>query len=305
MMLERGLVLCLLVSTGFLLLSCGGGPPPPHEPAGQVVAPLDAGVIERLTGLSPTAQDGEYKISVPHHELPVEVDGFPIVPAMGLTTWAAFAPAPEGATVMGDLVLLESEIGPVQRELLASGLTVSALHNHFVRDVPKVMFMHIHGRGPLEELARGVASTLSRISELRAPLQSNPRIAQSNLDTARIESRLGHSGNLSGGVFKITVGRPAIDLRHHGLSVSTFMGFNSWMAFQGTEERAAVAGDFAMTADEVPAVIQTLAAREIEVVAMHSHMLGEEPTIYFLHFWGVAPLEELLEGLHAALQVTP
>ena len=277
-----------------------------RETRQEATSRLNVTGIEKITGIQGTANNGEYKIAVPQNDLVVVVDGFKIVPPMGLTSWAAFTPVPEGAIVMGDIVLLEDEIGPVQQAIIAGGLQVTALHNHFVRDQPKVMFMHIHGEGPGEKLATGVRAALDKITELRKlkGLQKGEQSVTSTFDTKTIDSLIGRSGKMNSGVYKITIGRPDVDLRDHGKQVSTFMGFNTWMAFQGTTEKAAVAGDFAMLEHEVARVIEALVTNGVEVVAVHNHMVTEQPRIFFLHFWGVGPVEELARGLKAGLEQT-
>jgi hypothetical protein len=294
---------------GVLLCACNisnGQSQGQDRQAAASAVPLDFTRIEQITGIKGTAQDGEYKVSVPQDDLNVSVDGFRIIPPMGLTSWAAFAPASDGAMVMGDFVLLEDEVGPVQRTLIEGGLTVSGLHNHFVRDQPGVMFMHIYGMGPVETLANGVRATLDKVKELRAAkrLQRPPMSVNADFDPKTIDTILGHSGQMNAGVYKVTIGRPDITLMDHGVPVSTFMGFNTWMAFQGTEEKAAVAGDFAMLEDEVGPVIQSLVQHGIEVVAVHNHMVHETPRVFFLHFWGVGAVETLARGLKAGLEQT-
>lgn len=279
----------------------------PVTPDQATQQPLDTSLIDQIIEIEGVEQNGQYKISVPQEDLSVSVDEFQIVPPMGLTSWAAFAPAPQGAIVMGDLVLQEDEIGPVQETLISSGLTISGLHNHFIRDTPKAMFMHIHGVGPLERLARGVRTTLDRIKELRQPkdLTAQPAgDAATTFDPNNLDQIIGHTGDLNAGVYKIVIGRPDVTLLDHDVEVSSFMGFNTWMAFQGTPERAAVAGDFAMLEHEVAPVIEALVKSNIEVVAVHNHMTTEEPRIFFLHFWGVGPAEQLARGLRAGLDQT-
>lgn len=272
----------------------------------EAVAPLDTQQLGATLGVRGTEQDGQYKVAVPQQGLNVSVDGFRIVPAMGLTSWAAFAPSPQGAIVMGDLVVQEDEIATVERTLLGSGLTVSALHNHFVRENPKVMFMHIHGVGPQQQLASGVRSTLDKISQLRQEkgLASEPSSVESSFDPTVIDSLLGHSGSMNSGVYKVTIGRPDVQLTDSGSEVTSFLGFNTWMAFQGTSDRAAVCGDFTMLEQEVAPVIQALVQNGLEVVAVHNHMVTEKPRIFFLHFWGVGPIEALARGLRAGLDQT-
>ncbi len=301
-------VVFILLAAGVLVCSAPVESPrevtaSPAEPASS----LDTGLIDRILGVKGVEQQGQYKISVPQNDLSVSVDGFRIIPPMGLTSWATFAPAPEGAIVMGDLVLQEDEIGPVEEALIASGLTVSGLHNHFVRDTPKTMFMHIHGVSELEGLARGVRAALDKVKELRQAksLRAQPSgSVNTTFDPKTIDQIVGHSGETNSGVYKITIGRPDVKLMDHGVEVSSFMGFNTWMAFQGTPEKAAVAGDFALLAHEVAPLIEALVKNNIEVVAVHNHMTTEDPRIFFVHFWGVAPVEELARGLKAGLDRT-
>lgn len=280
---------------------------PSPTPLSQATAgALDIEALRAAVGVEGEENDGEWKWTVPQNDLDVNVDGFRIVPPMGLGSWAAFTPAPEGAAVMGDLVLQEEEVGPIQQRLLAEGLTMTALHKHFLREDPRVAYMHFSGRGTERELGTALRAVFDEVAELRGgdPGASAAPEAENTLNTDRIEDILGHQGTLSGGVFKVTIGRPDVTLRDHGATVSTFAGFNTWAAFQGTPERAAVAGDFAMLADEVDGVLGALAAHDIEVVVIHNHMIHEEPRIFFLHYWGVGPVEALAQGLRAALDRT-
>lgn len=269
-------------------------------------APLKPQKIEKSIGRSGTVSGDEFKVSIPHTELNVTLDGFHIVPSMGLTSWVAFTAHGKGAMAMGDLVLLEDEIGPVQKEAIKNGLSVTAIHNHFLRDTPKVMFMHIGGMGSEEEVASAVKKVLDKAREVRAAKKNigTPPAVTSSLDPKKIESVIGHAGNMAGGVYKVVIGRPDIQLLDMGSPVSSFMGFNTWMAFQGSDERAAVAGDFAMREAEVQAVIGELVGHGIEVTAIHNHMVTETPRIVFLHFWGVGKAEDLAKGLRAALDKT-
>jgi hypothetical protein len=243
------------------------------------------------------------KIAVPQKDLSVTIDGFRITPPMGLTSWVAFTPAKGRTMLMGDIVLLENEIGPVQKVVVQYDMTVTGLHNHFLRDKPKVMFMHVLGHDVTGRLAKGVRAMLDTVKELRgvppAAMETEPVVNE--IDTERIESILGHTGEMSGGVFKITIDRPDVSLKDHGVPVSNLLGFNTWAAFQGTADKAAVAGDFAMQQDEVALVTRTLIDRGIEVVAMHNHMVTEEPRIVFLHYWAVGPAEQLAQPLKDAL----
>jgi hypothetical protein len=274
----------------------------------QPISPLDTLVIERIVGLKGKSHSGEYKISIPQNDLSIEVDGFKIIPAMGLTTWIDFAPAPQGAMLMGDLVLSENDLKPVQQEVIKQGLTITAIHNHFVRNHPNVMYMHVGGSGSTEGLATKVKAVLDKINETRGsdPSKGNSssQSLSNSLNVEALDKILQYKGEMAKGVYKYTIARPDIQLKEHGIPVTSFMGFNTWAAFQGTPDRAAVAGDFAMTQDEVAPVIKTLIENGIEVVAVHNHMVQEQPRIFFLHYWGVGSAEELAKGLRAALNQT-
>jgi hypothetical protein len=267
---------------------------------------LDIAKLEEVFGMKGTTKDGEFKITVAQNDLNVVVDGFKIIPPMGLGSWAAFTSAPDGAMVMGDIVVTETDLKPVQEEVIGQGLTVTAIHNHFVRDKPHIMYMHIGGMGTEERLAQGVRAVLEKVKEVRRidPADGSKDPVENSLDTARLNRVLKSKGEMARGVFKHTIGRPDVNLKDHNAKVTSFLGFNTWAAWQGTPERAAVAGDFAMLENEVGPVIKALVENGIEVVAVHNHMVHEEPRIFFLHYWGVGPAEKLVAGLRAALDQT-
>jgi hypothetical protein len=272
------------------------------------IPPLDTLLIEKVTGLKGKWNNGEYKITIPQNDLSIEVDGFKIIPAMGLGTWIDFAPAADGAMIMGDLVLTENDMKPVQQEIIRQGLTITAIHNHFVRNHPNVMYMHVGGSGNLEQVAQKAKVVLDKIKEVRGGDPSkgtaSNEAVQNTLYTKKLDDILGNKAEMSKGVYKYTIGRPDVDLKEHGVKVTTFMGFNTWAAFQGTPEKAAVAGDFTMLENEVAPVIKALVENGIEVVAVHNHMVHEQPRIFFLHYWGVGNAEQLAKGLRAALDKT-
>jgi hypothetical protein len=267
---------------------------------------LDIATIERVLGLKGTEKDGEYKVTVPQNDLNVVVDSFRIIPPMGLGSWAAFTSSSEGAMVMGDIVVTETDLQAVQEEVIKQGLTVTAIHNHFVRDKPHVMYMHIGGMGSEDKLATAVKAIFNKVTEVRGknPAEGSKDEVTNTLDTDKLDEIIGSKGEMSRGVYKHTIGRPDVNLKDHNTDVSTFLGFNTWAAWQGSAERAAVAGDFAMLEDEVAPVIKALVENGIEVVAVHNHMVHEEPRIFFLHYWGVGPAEQLAQGLKEALNQT-
>lgn len=267
---------------------------------------LDISRIEQVTGMKGTEKNGEYKITVPQNDLNIIVDGFKIIPAMGLGSWAAFTPCGDTAMVMGDIIVTETDLKPVQQEVIRQGFSITAIHNHFVRNRPNVMYMHIDGKGKVENLAASVKAIFDKVKEVRGkdPKASPADSVTNTLNIALLDSIMGHKGEMSKGVYKYTIGRPDITLQEHGIPVSTFMGFNTWAAWQGTPEKAAVCGDFTMLESEVAPVIKALVENGIEVVAVHNHMVHEEPRIFFLHYWGVGNAATLAKGLKAALNQT-
>ena len=267
---------------------------------------LDIESLKSVFGMEGKEKDGQFKVTVPQNDLNVMVDGFKIIPPMGLGSWAAFAPTSGKPMVMGDIVVTEKDLKPVQQEIIKQGLTITAIHNHFVRNEPDVMYMHIGGMGDEKKLAKSVKAVFDKVTEIRGANPSSATIStvQNTLDTKLIDSILGYSGTMNKGVYKITIGRPDVNLKEHGAPVSTFLGFDTWASWQGTNEKAAVAGDFTMLADEVAPVIKALIENDIEVVALHNHMVHENPRIFFLHYWGVGPVEKLAKGLREALDKT-
>ena len=269
---------------------------------------VDTTTIEKVMGLKGKSNNGEYKITVPQNDLSIEVDGFKIVPPMGLGTWIAFTQGENGAMLMGDIVLTENDLKPVQQEVIKQGLSISAIHNHFVRNHPNVMYMHIDGSGSIASLAQKAKAVLDKVKELRGGDPSKGTASSetviNTLDTKKLDEIIGYTAEMSKGVYKYTIGRPDVKLMEHGIPVSTFLGFNTWASFQGTPDKAAVAGDFTMLESEVEPIIRALIENGIEVVAVHNHMVHEQPRIFFLHYWGTGNAEQLAKGLKAALDQT-
>jgi protein-tyrosine-phosphatase len=270
---------------------------------------LDTARIETLTSAKGVLDrsEGVFKVSVPRTDLSVTAAGVRVTPAMGLTSWAAFKRAGAHTVVMGDLVLLEDQVNPVMSVALDQGLEVTALHNHFFWDTPKVMFMHIGGAGEEPALAAAVGRVFAAIGATSGAQPAAPASraaidpARTTLDPTKIDALLGGRGTLGAGVYKVVIGRTT---RMHGQDMGAAMGVNTWAAFAGSDEHAVVDGDFAMLESELQGVLRALRAAGISVVAIHSHMTGEDPRVVFLHYWGVGRTDDLARGLRRALDRT-
>src|SRR5216684_2269764 len=267
---------------------------------------MDTGAIERLTAAKGALgeKEGVFKVSVPRKDLSVTIAGVKMSPPMGLTSWAAFKRDGSDDMVMGDIVMTEDQVSPVMSAALDNGLEVTALHNHFIWDSPRIMFMHIGGMGQERNLATAVGRVFREIKETSGRTNiPNAQIdpAHSSLDPAKLDSALGLKGQCKDGVYKFVVGRTT---RMHDVEIGNQMGVNTWGTFAGSEDKAVVDGDFAMRESELQPVLRALRKAGINVVAIHQHMVGEVPRIMFLHYWGVAPANDLSKGLRSALDVT-
>jgi len=286
-MLRTALILFGIVNTAF---AAGTGP--------------DTDVIARVTGLQPDVKNGVAKVSVPRSDLSVTVDGINMSPFQGFTSWAAFTGSGAKAVVMGDMTLVEDEVTPAMDAALANGLDVTALHNHFSFDHPRVLFMHIAGTGTTEQLATGVKKVLDAIKEVRGKSPTPAEgfggatiPAQNTIDPKRLEAILGAQAQAKDGMAKFVFGKQT---KAHGVELGPEMGVNTWAAFAGSPEAAVVDGDFAMLESELQGVLKALRAAKINVVAIHSHMTHEEPRIMFLHYWGKGSAEDLARGIKVA-----
>jgi hypothetical protein len=266
---------------------------------------LDATAISAAAGAkATTTSDGVVRIGWARTDVAVAVDGMPLKPFAGLGSWAAFHPAQHGAMVMGDTVVFQDEVTPAMDAAFSGGLEVTGLHNHFFHDEPKVYFMHIGGQGEPEKLAAAVKGVWDAIKKVRAE-QPQPAtrfvgaVPKAGIVTAApIENILGHKGETQQGVVKVTIGRKG---KMHGVEVGGSMGLTTWAAFSGGDDLAAVDGDFIMTGEEVQPVLRALRKAGIHLVALHNHMIGEQPAFYFTHFWGKGPAVELAKGVRSAL----
>jgi hypothetical protein len=269
-------------------------------------SPLDTATIETLAGAKGTLdqKEGVFKVSAPRTDLAVVIGGVKMTPPLGLTSWAAFKRDGKDDMVMGDLVLTQDQVSPVMDAALGNGLEVTALHNHFIWDSPKIMFMHISAMGPEQELAKSVGAVLAKIKETEAvprPPMVSIDPAHSSLDPSRLDSALGCKGVYKDGVYKFVVGRTT---QMHDMTIGNQMGVNTWGAFAGSNREAIVDGDVAMRESEVQNVLKVLRKAGINVVAIHQHMIGEEPRIIFLHYWGIGSTDDLAKGLKSVLDIT-
>ena len=262
--------------------------------------------------LSYLGRKGDYaenvlKVGIPRNDLKVTVAGIPTPTSFGFGGWLGFTKGEMGMDVMmGDLVLLQDEVNPVMSALLENGLEVTALHNHFFWEEPRIFYMHVHGHGQALTLARSVKPALDLIGHIHVPTPSGSSksaqiAAVVSLDQDKLNSIIGWKGALDGQVYKVTVGRPDLTLKEMGATINARMGLNSWAAITGSREKAAIAGDIAMTEGEVDGVLKSLRKDSLDVVAIHHHMIGGRPTIIFLHYWGVGPAEKLAAGFRDAL----
>lgn len=258
--------------------------------------PPELGEVERILGVSGQMQEGVLVVPFPRSDIKMTIQGESVPTAFGFGSWTAWKNTGAETMVMGDIVLLEKEINRVISALAEADINVTGLHNHFLWEKPRVMYMHIHGMGKAAALARGIRKALDKTATPRS--QPAASSASPALDTKRIEEIIGHPGKAGGGSFKITVGRPGVKI--DGVELTAGMGLNTWVAFVGTKERAHVAGDVAMTASEVNKVIRALRKGGIDLTAVHNHMLEEQPRIFFLHYWGTGPAEKLAHTVREA-----
>jgi hypothetical protein len=272
-------------------------------------ADLDTARIDELTGLKGkmNEKEGVYKVTLPRNDVKIVVDGWTIPPFMGLGTWAAFTSTQNGAMVMGDTVLFEDEVNAAMSAALDNGLSVTALHNHFFFDHPKVFFMHIEGEGTVDKLAGVIRKVYDSIKQTRT---ANPQPKDSfgakslpernSINAAPLNEIFGTQGESKDGMVKFTIGRPA---KMDGVTLGNNMGVNTWAAFAGSDDNAIVDGDFAVTEDELQPVLKSLLKDKINIVAIHQHMTHEQPRIMFFHYWARGTAKDLARAVKGGLLV--
>jgi Domain of Unknown Function (DUF1259) len=294
-------ILCVTLSAGLLTTASG--------------ADLDTAKIDQLTGLKGKMNqaEGVYKVTFPRDDVKVSVAGWQMPPFMGLGTWAAFQGTNDKAMMMGDTVLFEDEVNPAMSTALDNGLSVTALHNHFFFDEPKVYFMHIGGEGSIEKLAGAVKRVYDTIKAIRGPngkpgntfsqraIERGPFAVKNSITAAALNEIFAMQGEAKDGMVKFTIGKKST---MGGMQIGKEIGVNTWAAFAGTDDNAIVDGDFAVTEDELQPALKTLRKGGINIVAIHSHMTHENPRILFLHYWGRGPAKDLANAVKGALLVT-
>jgi hypothetical protein len=263
--------------------------------------PADYKQVLDTLGRQGDFKDEVLKVNIPRNDLKVAIDGIATPTPFGFGGWVALTRGTGMDVMMGDLVLTEGEVNPVMSALLAEGLDVTAIHNHFFFEVPRIFYMHVHGHGTPAELARKLKPALAVIGKGAAPSAASGKPLAGVLDSAALAKIVGAPGEATGDVYKITIGRPDIKMVEMGAPINARMGLNTWAAFYGSDADAVVAGDVAMLDREVQPVLKALRANGIDVVALHHHMLGTTPDVFFLHYWGHGPAQNLAAGVRAAV----
>jgi hypothetical protein len=263
---------------------------------------IDWTKVDAALGKTASVQGDIHRYGIPRGDLQVTLDGVTIKPALALGGWLAFEPMADGVLVMGDLVLTESEVNPVMAKLLTSGIDVTAVHNHLLRANPLPFYMHIHGHGDPVAMASAIRGALAESkTPFGPPAAPASQTAQIDLDTAALDGAIGVKGKVNGGVYQFSVPRKD-PVTEDGMPIPPAMGTGTVINFQPTGGgKAAITGDFVITAEEVEPLIRSLRESGIEVTAIHSHMLNEQPRLFFVHFWADDDAPKLAKGLQAAL----
>ena len=291
--------------TSLLFPACHSSAEAPEQTQSAQTTKVNWTSVDQALGRPGMTQpDGVRRYSFPRSDLSVQLDGVKIKPALALGSWLAFQPMGSNSVVMGDLVLTQDEVNPVMSGLLNGGIRVTAVHNHLLRAVPQTIYMHVWGKGDPGHLAQSLHAALARShTPLGAPPAAAPPAAL-DLDTGALDRAIGKPGKVNGGVYQFTLPR-AEKIMDDGMAEGASMGTATSINFQPLGGgKAATTGDFVLLANEVDPVMRALRSGGIEVTALHTHMLGEQPTLYFMHFWGVAPATQLAASLRGALDRT-
>jgi hypothetical protein len=267
--------------------------------------PADYKAVLSALGKTGDFKDGVLKVNIPRNDLRVTINQRAAPTPFGFGGWVALAKGEGMDVMMGDLVLTEDEVNPVMSALLQNGLDVTALHNHFFWEQPRIFYMHVHGMGSAADLAKRVKPAIDLIDQAakKAAPPSATAPSSPTIDGAALAKIIGTPGEQTGPVYKITIGRADINLRAHGAPINARMGLNTWAAFAGTDADAMVAGDVAMLETEVTPVLKALRANGLNVVAIHHHMTDMKPTVIFLHYYGTGPAAKLAQGVRAAVDL--
>lgn len=304
----------ILIGAGALikLPEVKAGPVNGKTPA---LTPAEISDIEASLGKKGTYKEAEatHTTGLPRNDLKVKVKGEAVPIAFGFGGWVSIKRTVDGKTamLMSDTVLLQEEVNPLISAAQANGLEIGAIHNHFFYEEPRIFYMHLHGMGTPAELAKKFAATIrqSKISPANQPSPQSGNTAsgaaaptgKENFNTAALDAIVKYAGTVNGPTYKYTIGRDDLTVMAMGTEMTASIGLNSWASFAGTKERAHIAGDIAMLEEEVNPVITALRKHNLEVVALHHHMLGDDPHMIFLHYYGQGPATTLAQGFRAAL----
>ena len=271
----------------------------------QQTMPTEYSSVLSSLGRQGDFKEGVLKVNIPRNDLKVVVDGIATPTPFGFGGWIALTKGTGMDVMMGDLVLTEEEVNPVMSAVLNAGLDVTAVHNHFFFETPRIFYMHVHGHGTPADLANKIKPALDLIG--KNPPRNAAAVAgrsiEGKLDVAELAKIIGHEGEQNGAVYKITIGRSDLSIKEMGATINARMGLNTWAAFYGSDSEAVVAGDVAMLEAEVTPVLRALRANGLDVVAIHHHMTGTQPAIVFLHYWGKGEAQKLARGVRAAVDV--
>ena len=290
------------LSISLTLAACHARAQPSESTKSKQTAPASWTAVDQALGRPGTTQpDGVRRYSFPRTDLNVQLDGVRLKPALALGSWLAFRSGRNNDEVMGDLVLTPEEVNPVMSGLLNGGIEVTAVHNHLLRASPPTIYMHVRGQGDPAKLAATLRAALALSHTPLAAPPAAPPAAALDLDAAGLDGAIGRKGKVNGGIYQFTIPRGE-KITNNGMDEGASMGTGTAINFQPLGGgRAATTGDFVLLASEVDPVMRALRSSGIEITALHSHMLGEQPSLYFMHFWAVGDASKLAAGLRSGL----